>query len=297
MEFRQLRTFRAVAATRSITQAAASLSYAQSSVSVQIQALEKELGVPLIDHVGRTIQLTEAGERLLRYAERLIDLADEAQKVVSDVRACDGTLSIGAPETICTYRLPPVLREFRRRFPKVQLSFRPMLDVDLYAGVRAAALDIGFLLQEPVGSNGIRVETLIEEPLVVICAPGHVLAQKPHVRPADLEGETLLLTEVGCGYRHLFEQSISKGGVYAVIKLEFTSVEAIKACVGAGLGIGFLPQVAVDRELAEGSLCAVDWEKSFQVCTQLITHKDKWISPPMEEFIRLCRERLGESGE
>ena len=296
MELRQLRTFRAVATAASFTQAAVILNYAQSSVTAQIQALEQEMGVPLFDRLGRRVRLTEAGMRLLQYAGRILDLVDEAQASVSGSAPLEGVISIGAPETICTYRLPAVLRAFRDAYPQVRLSFRPMLDADLFHAVRSGAVDIGFLLQEPVKAEGLVVEGLILEPLLVLAGADHPLAREPAVGPADLSGQTLLLTENGCGYRHLFEQAVAQAGVYSVIKLEFNSVEAIKQCVAAGLGIAFLPRVAVSQELAQGRLCALPWGKSFQVTTQLIYNKEKWLSPALNGFLALSRSMLCRPG-
>jgi DNA-binding transcriptional LysR family regulator len=289
MELRQLKTFQITATSASFTQAAVVLGYAQSSVTVQIQSLEKELGVALFDRAGRSVRLTEAGEKLLVYTNRLLDLAAEAQAVVSDRGRLEGTLSIAAPETICTYRLPALIRRFRDTHPDVRVSFQPMLDRDIYFGVRNGVVDFGFLLQEPLQSDGLVVESLQEEPLLVIGAASAPQSALACVSPADLEGETLFLTENGCGYRHLFEREMAKAGVYSTIRLEFNSIEAIKQCVIAGLGFGFLPRVAVERELAQGQLCALRWARPFSVYTQLVYRKEKWLSTPMQDFIRLCQ--------
>jgi DNA-binding transcriptional LysR family regulator len=294
MELRQLKTFQMAATTLSFTQAAVLLDYVQSSVTAQIQALEEELGLPLFDRLGRRIQLTNAGQRLLWYADRLLNLAEEAQAVVSSQSRLDGTIAVGAPESICTYRLPAVLRQFRDCFPQVQLSFRPMLDSELYQQVRSGALDVAFLLQEPLQSSGLIVERLVAEPLVIISAADHSLARLPQVTPADLKGETIFLTENGCGYRHLFERALAREGIHTVIKLEFSSVEAIKQCVMAGLGIAFLPQVAVTEQIAQGKLVALNWVEPVQVYTQMAWHKDKWVSLILSEFLNLSRQILGQ---
>jgi DNA-binding transcriptional LysR family regulator len=294
MELRQLKTFQMAATTLSFTQAAVLLDYVQSSVTAQIQALEEELGVPLFNRLGRRIQLTDAGQRLLWYADRLLNLAEEAQAVVSSQNKLEGSIAVGAPESICTYRLPAVLRQFRDCYPQVQLSFRPMLDSELYQQVRTGALDVAFLLQEPLQSNGLRVERLVAEPLLVISAADHPLAQLPQVTPADLKGETILLTENGCGYRHLFERSLTREGMYAVVKLEFNSVEAIKQCVMAGLGIAFLPQIAVAEQIKQGKLAALNWAEPVQAYTQMVWHKDKWLSLILSEFLKMSRQALGQ---
>src|SRR5216117_1031860 len=115
MDLRHLTTFRTVANLMSFSRAATSLDYAQSTITLHIQSLEDELGVPLFNRIGKKIELTEAGHRLLRYSERLLDLAEETVAGVSGQDDVSGTLTVGAPETICTYRLPQVLRQFRQQ--------------------------------------------------------------------------------------------------------------------------------------------------------------------------------------
>ncbi|MEA4906502.1 MAG: LysR family transcriptional regulator [Anaerolineaceae bacterium] len=297
MELRQLKTFQVTASVASFTQAAVLLGYAQSSITAQIQALEKELGVALFDRVGRNVRLTDAGEKLLTYANRLLDLAAEAQAVVSENGRLEGSICIAAPETVCTYRLPAVLRHFRDSHPEIRLTFQPMLDKDIYHGVKNGLVDFGFLLQEPVRSEGLTTEILIDEPLLVFTSAADPLAASPRVRPEDLAGKTLLLTETGCGYRQLFEHAMTRAGIYSTVKLAFNSVEAIKQCVIAGLGIGFLPRVAIQRELDQGLLCPLAWETPFRTFTQLVYRKDKWLSPAMRQFARLSLDmlRTGES--
>jgi DNA-binding transcriptional LysR family regulator len=295
MELQQLRTFQVVARTLSFTQAAALLNYAQSSITAQIRALEKELGKPLFNRLGRKVQLTDAGKQMLWYADKLLKLAEEAQSVVSNDRRLAGAISIGAPETICTYHLPGILRTFRAKFPQVQLSYRPMLDADIYQQVRNGTIDVAFLLQEPLQSNGLIVERLRQESLLVLSAAGHPLSRLPHVGPADLKGETVLLTENGCGYRHLFERALVREGTYPQSTLEFNSVEAIKQCVIAGLGIAFLPQVAVAEEITRGTLAVLNWKEPFHAHTLMVWHKDTWLSLPLNEFLNLSRAMLCEN--
>ncbi len=293
MDLRQLETFRAVAATLSFTQAALNLSYAQSSVSAQIQALEKEFGAPLFNRVGKRVELTAAGERLLRYAGQMLEIAGEARAAVSGTDTPSGTLTITAPETICTYRLPPVLRQFRERYPLVQLVYRPIRSTNLQQVLLHADVDIVFWLSAPLQSASLVIEPLVEEPLLLIAAPDHRLASLPRVAPADLEDEPLLLTERGCNYRLLFERRLTEAGVIPSTSFEFDSVEAIKQCVIANVGLAVLPLVTVKNELADGRLVALPWQQpDFRVLTMVIHHRDKWVSPAMRAFLDLTCELL-----
>ena len=155
--------------------------------------------------------------------------------------------------------------------------------------------DVAFLLEEPLRATGLVVEPLLREPLLVLSSPEHPLTQCTRVTPTDLEGEPVLLTEVGCSYRNLFKRTLAKAGVYPTTNLEMSSVEAIKQCVMLGMGITVLPAVAVQAEVAQGRLVALPWsEPGFEVVTQLIWHREKWQSPALKAFLSLMREGLGD---
>lgn len=302
MELRQLATFREVARTLSFTRAADALNYAQSSVSAQIQELEEELDTLLFERLGRKIALADPGARLLQYADKILALADEARTVVANREEPVGALTITAPESLCTYRLPAVLSRFRRQFPRIEMIFRPMGNPDdwerqLAEGVADAAL----VLIEPSQRPSLRLTVLRSESICVVTYPEHPLAARGQVKLTDFRAETLLLTEAGCGYRALFERSLQKAGVRPGTILEFHSVEAIKACTMSGMGITVLPEAAVHAELAAGRLVTLPCtESALTLHTCLAWHKDKWLSPALQAFINvtqevLCEERLPNS--
>jgi DNA-binding transcriptional LysR family regulator len=293
MNLQQLATFRMIASTGSFSRAAAALDYAQSTVTVHIQALESDLGTPLFDRLGRHVELTDAGHRLLAYSERLLDLAEETRLAVRGEQEVSGTLTIGAPETVCTYRLPRILRRYRSSAPGVRLIFRPLALGNMVSGVKDGSVDVTFVLEQPVKSRGLIVEPIVREQLVVVAAVDHPLAQLDQVSPTDLDGELLLLTEQGCGYRMMFERILREAGVFPGSNLEFNSIEAIKQLVIADVGIAILPGVAVTKELADGELAALNWAgQELAVYTQMVWHQDKWISPAMQTFIDLVRSQF-----
>ena len=124
MDTRTLSTFRTAAHTLSFTKTAVSLGYAQSSVTAQMRILEETLGAPLFNRMGNRLELTAPGERFLAYAERILALSVEAMAAVQDEVGV-GTLRLTAPETVCTYLLPPVLRSFSEAYPQIRLEFQP----------------------------------------------------------------------------------------------------------------------------------------------------------------------------
>lgn len=299
MELRQLQTFREVTRTLSFTRTANTLNYAQSSVSAQIQALEEELNVTLFDRLGRGIVLTDAGQRLIPYVDKILALADEAQKVVTGDTEPSGVLTIGAPETICAYRLPTVVQAYRRRYPNVDIVFRPDLNSADWDGMlREGAVDAVLTLSRPYQSRAANVEHLRQEPIIVAAHAEHRLAQLTTIHTDELHTETLIHTEAGCQYRAAFERMLRNVGVTPANVLEFHSLEAIKQCALTGMGIAVIPQVVIQPELASGRLVALNVEGiEFNMITQLIWHKDKWISPALGAFLVMARAMLGEGGD
>ncbi|MBT2216293.1 LysR family transcriptional regulator [Virgibacillus dakarensis] len=291
MEIRQLITFRTVASTLNFTRAAEALNYVPSNVTMQIQALEEELDTQLIDRLGKQIVLTDAGKRFLLHAEKVLNSLDEAHLAMKENEELTGTLTISANEVLCSYRLPAVFRSFRSRYPGMRLIFRPFANQHLKQSLYEGRTDIVFMLEEPARSTNFIIEPLIEEPFLLLVAPDHPLAKRTNLRPEDFQGESFLLTEKGCTYRTLFDRSLEQQGVHeGITNLEFTSAEAIKQCAIAGIGIAFLPEIAVKAEQERGELVSLPWEMpNLQVATQMLYHKDKWLSPAIKAFIEITR--------
>jgi DNA-binding transcriptional LysR family regulator len=290
MELRQLNTFMVVAEVCGFTRAAEILGYAQSSVTAQIQALEEELGTPLFDRLGKKIVMTEAGQRLLPYAREMMKLHQTAIEEVHAYTHPTGVLTIGAPESLAAYRLPQVIREYRKLFPQVKIVLKPGLCWELPNQIRNGQIDVAFLLEPESPSPDLHKETLVIENMTLIGPPDHPLTRRARVEPNDLKEETILHTEQGCSYRDLFEQHLKQNGVHPVTSLEFWNIEAIKNCVMCGLGISFLPLITVADELRDGKIAALAWDDStYEIATQMIYHKGKWMSPALREFIALVR--------
>lgn len=289
MEIKQLITFSHAAENLNFTQTAKLLNFAQSSVTAQIKALEDEIGTPLFERLGKRLLLTEAGHQFKRYAEKMIRLSEEAIMAANGEEEPIGALIIGAQESQCTYRLPPILKEFKAAFPKVKLIFKPahsdeMARKQLMEGV----LDIAFIMDKVRPEGSLRVERLIKEELKLVVGPNH---PNSILSIEDLKNETLLLTETGCSYRMMLEDSLKSAGVYPLDKIEFVSIEAIKQCVIAGLGVALLPEMVVKKDIKEGRMREFRWKASVSpIFTQIAWHKDKWMTAPLEAFIRLTRK-------
>ncbi|WP_405854533.1 LysR family transcriptional regulator [Streptomyces sp. NBC_00090] len=291
MELRLLVTFEKVADVLSFTRAAADLGYAQSSVTGQIRSLESSLGVELFERLGSRIRLTEAGERLLPYARRMTELAEEARTAVASAAEPSGTIAVGTMESLTSYRLPPLLEYFHHRYPKVRLTLRPTLGDATRQALRQGTYDVGFLMEPDTEHEGLESEVLAPEPLVLVAGPGHPLAGRTGLTSADLAAARLVGTEPGCPYRDLFEEELRE---WAPPFMEFGTIEATKRGVASGLGVALLPRVAVAEELASGTLTALDWEAPFTLFTQLAWRRGKKLPAHVRLFVEQARRLVSE---
>ena len=291
MDIRQLKTFLTIAHMHSFTQAAQNLGYAQSTITSQIQLLEQELGVKLFDRLGHRITLTSAGNSLLPYAEQVVKLLEEAKQAVENTRELGGLLSIGSVESLCVERLPRILQEYQQRYPNVELSLKFGSTPDFLAALKENTIDIAFLLDKRLNEPDFITEIDQPEPFGVLVSPDHPLAGREDVYPEDLNGKAMILTEPECSYRHLFEAMMSDFGIKPQSTIETGNVQTIKQLVMSGMGVTLLPLIAVGQECREGRLVQLNWRgTAFELQTQVIRHKNKWISPPLKAFIALLHE-------
>ena len=293
MEVRQLQIFRALAEELNFTRTAEKVHTVQSNVTAQIKALEEELGSPLFDRLGRRVTLTDAGRNFLPFAEQALAAMEQGQRAVQTGAEPSGPLKVGIPESILTYRLPQVLRIYHRRFPHVELNFRPQSDDVLPVMLETGKLDMAVCMIDASPNPAIKSIRLRAERIFLLAHTSHPLAGQRTVKPADLAGQTLLLTEGGCGYRLKLDRVMAMQNIRPGNVTEFSSVEAIKQCVAAGMGLGLLPAIVVARELRQHQLKALHWAgPSLDIATHILWHKDKWVSPAMAAFIELVREKL-----
>lgn len=294
MEIRQLEIFRALAAELHFTRAAEQVHCAQSNVTSRIRALEDELRTPLFNRLGKRVTLTDSGKRIVPYVEKILSTLEEMRRVALPNLKPAGSLLIGSSESMLTYRLPKVLSRFRKLYPDVELSFRPYVHERLLQSIESGALDLAICMVDAIEDERLNSLRLRSEKLVFILGPTHPLSSKKKIQPQDLNAQTLLVTESGCGYRSQLDHLISRLNVQRTNTIEFSSVEAIKQCAALGMGVALLPEIVVADDLLRNRLKALQWkELQANISTYVVWHKDKWISPTLKAFIEalqlMCR--------
>jgi DNA-binding transcriptional LysR family regulator len=240
MDTRLLRTLRVLARTGSFTATAAELHVVQSTVTTQIRTLERHLGARLFDRLPTGARPTEAGERALAAAEEVLAAEQRLLDSVRGAPAVAGDVRLGAPESVCAYRLPTIIADLARRWPGVTVHLTPVGTRTALDGVHDGVLDLALVLEDDQPVTTLDALPVGIERIDLVAAPGH-----PDT------GRYFLLEE-GCSYTDRFVRDLA--GVHPT---RFGSIEAARSCVVAGLGLSVLPRVSVADQLATGTLRSV----------------------------------------
>jgi len=252
MDARHLETFHAVVRHGSLRATARALGCAQSTITVRIQELERELGARLFGRQGRRTVLTEAGhavfERSAQIADSINGLKDIAARFASGAA---GRVRVGVIEPTATHRLPAIVAPFYAERPTLQLTIEVGGTERLTSLVAEGELD--FCISSPPDiESALRFELLFEEPIALLLPRRHPLAAKRRLLAADLAGHTILLADRGCAYRRTVETALRDQGVTLPRVLEVSSARAMRELVMAGMGLGFFP--AKGGEVSNGKL-------------------------------------------
>jgi DNA-binding transcriptional LysR family regulator len=257
VDTRLLQTFRTLAETCSFTATARRLAFAQSTVSAQVQALEQELGARLFERLPEGAVLTPAGERLLPLAEGILALEARARDEVAERAEPAGAVRLVAPDSLCGHRVPDLAARLRDRYPGVRLEVSAAGTDAALRALAAGAADLAVVFEQAPGREGrTRAVRLGTEPLAVVCPPDHRLVGRS-AGWAELVEERYLLLEEGCGYSDAFARRLQVASAGRVSLSRFGSVDAVRNCVMAGLGLSVLPRVTVDADLRAGRLAVV----------------------------------------
>lgn len=287
MELRQLRIFEAVVSHRTVTDAAIALGMAPSSVSETIRALEKSLGVALFDRTARGMRLTGAGEHMVSWANLLLAQAEQARREVTGQLQ---VVRLGALETIAATEVPRVLGRLADRRPGARVDVRPSMSRDdLFADVIAGRLEAALVLDTgtAIGDLGfpappaplafLDVGTV---PLVLVAVPGHPLAARPGLAPADLPGQRLLVNTPGCSFSMAADKAIGVGPE----RIYTGAVPVMRAWAEQGLGISLLPEFAVSDALTAGTLARLDFPAP-ELSLRLTWHSDREDLPGLRDVL------------
>jgi DNA-binding transcriptional LysR family regulator len=256
---RHLRVFESVARFGSISRAAAELHLTQPAVSMQMKQLEEQIGLPLLEQVGKRLFLTEAGHELQRHAREIAERMGALNAAMDQFRGLERGLLRLAVVSTANYFLPQLIADFNRKHPGVRVSLQVANREFVLSALADNRTDLAITGQPP-DSLDLVAQNFMSNPLVVIAAPDHPLTGQASVPLARMVQETLVVREAGSGTRATMERHLSAQGVAYRAGCEFSTNEALKQAVRAGLGLGIVSLQTIELELRTGCLVVLPVE-------------------------------------
>lgn len=290
LTLRQLRVFEAVARHLNFSRAAESLYLSQPAVSMQIKQLEQNIGLPLLEQVGKRLHLTDAGRELLKYSRSILQQVQEMDALFGEMKGLEhGQLNIAVVST-ANYFMPQLLAKFIRRHPKINVSLSVANRDSVVRQLDENVADLAIMGQPPEGTDMLS-KAFMPNPMVVIAAPDHALAKLNKVQPRQLATETFLLREKGSGTRGVVERFFTSHKLPLPAHMEMDTNEAIKQSVSAHIGIGIISRDSIELELETGRLCVLD-AVGFPIVRNwhIVQRKNKRLSTAAQAFQRFLLE-------
>lgn len=288
MEHRNLISFNMVAETGSFSKAAKELGYAQSTITFQIKQLEEELGVLLFDRIGNHISITQAGSTLLDYSCKILSLESEVKSIITEDDTPSGTIRIASIDSLCANLLPTLIRNFSELYPAVTISASSVSKADVLNSIANGWADFGFYIDFDPPADDFNTIINIRNSLSFLCAPSNKVYRQESLTIRELAGIPMIVTEKNCTYRNLLQQIFAQNNTELSVYFESENTEVIKHFAEIGLGITFLPEIAVHEELKEQKLCRLPVDvKIPSTYINAIYHKNKWLTPAMREFCKV----------
>lgn len=300
MELRQLAMFLTIANCGTFSEAARRLYLSQPTLSVQTASLEKELGVELFERQGKKLALTPAGQILKRYAADILGLKERAlQEIAQYKNTVAGTIQLFASTVPADYILPPIISDFLQLYPEVYIELMRSDSSAVWNKVLAYEADFG-IVGTYQNLNSIECTPFYDDEIVIIAPATDKYTQWPPVIDfATLLDQPWVLREVGSGTQETFENALTKQGLSGDnlnVRTRLESMEAVKTAVLSGLGLSVASRLAIESELAAGTLLAfsvygLDLNRKFY----LIKQKQKVLSPAADAFFRfILTDQRGE---
>lgn len=294
MEIRTLLTFVRIAETGSFSRTAEQLGYSQSAVTMQIKQLEGELNTLLFERIGRHVRLTQAGNRLLPYALELLEVLHKAEGILQEPEEITGQLRIGTSESFVISVLPPVFAALQSACPHVEVSVQTALVRDLFQKLRQNEIDLLYFLDEKVYFPEWVKVLEYPESIHFVASARSGLAHQKNIPIERLLEEPLYLTEKGISYRYAMEQALAARGFELHPFLEIGNTDVITQFLLQNRGISFLPEYVVREHLESAELAVLETEcPKITLWSQLVYHKNKYVTPQMRVFIDSLTHHLG----
>jgi DNA-binding transcriptional LysR family regulator len=298
MADRRLQVFHTVARLLSFTKAAETLHMTQPAVTFQVRQLEEYFNTRLFDRTHNRISLTDAGNRVFEYADRIFDLYADMENSVREMTGeIRGALTIGASTTIAEYMLPALLGDFNTRFPEVTIHLRVSNSDGIVSMVENNTIDLG-VVEAPVGNKNLVVEICRLDHLVAIVPPNHDLAERESLHIDELLEYPFIVREEGSGTREVINEYLNQHCKTTLnISMELGSPEAVKGAVEAGMGVSVVSRATVQKELKLDTLRAISLIPTLERPFSFVHQKQKFRLRAMEELLDFARDYCEDHAE
>ena len=295
MEIRNLQTFLKVAVLQNITKASKELGYSQSNVSTQIQQLEKEVGAPLFNRMGRGVTLTQYGEELLPYASRIVSTSLQMESFLKSEEAMGGVVKVGIVESLFDMLSEDVFIRYHARFPRVKLELTVDATETLKEQLKCGRLDVACIIDAPLAKTDWQCQYRVEVPTVVVANPAHPLSKQESVAWQELENQEFVLMEGSAPYSMQFQQTLAEQGIAVQPFLKLQSADMACRLVEQGRYLSVLPLYAVRTAAESGAvrILPMQGERQLQF-VQIVLHENKVILPQLKgwmEEVKMVLER------
>jgi DNA-binding transcriptional LysR family regulator len=291
LNLRQLEVFHLVVKKGSCTKAAEELNVTQPAVTIQVKSLEKSLNLKLIQHFGEKIQLSEAGELLYQYAEKIFDLVSEADEKMRDFKKLmRGTLQIGTTKNYARYIMPSLLTTFQARFPDIRVILDEGNSEDMARSVLDMKNEMAFICQINIDRR-LKSIFFSSVEFVLVVSPQHRFSQRGSISFRELNGEPVILREKGSGSRAAILRRFDLYGIRPSVIIEVGSLDFIVGYVKQGKGISFMFEPDIKEELEKGLLKVIPIEEGDVVFfTDIVYHSEQPLSPPAQALLKIVEE-------
>ncbi|MBI4194463.1 MAG: LysR family transcriptional regulator [Betaproteobacteria bacterium] len=281
---RQLRIFECAARQLHFGRAARELHLTQPAVSLQMKQLEGLVGLPLFEQIGRCLHLTRAGEQILDYGRKALELQRQAEEAVNTLKGTGGGELRIAVLSTGKYLVPQLLAEFRRQHPAMRVTFAFNNREAVVREVSGNTVDLAIMGGAPQGIGALAIPFALH-PLAFVAAPQHPLATRRRMPLARLKNETFIIRERGSGTRSTMERLFAQHAFRPAETIEISSNETIKQAVMAGMGVSFLSLHTMGLELAAGKIAVLAVQGTPVMREWNVVHlKRKRLSPAATAF-------------
>jgi DNA-binding transcriptional LysR family regulator len=283
VDIQNIRAFLKVNETGSFSRAAEALFITQPAISKRIATLEQSLGTHLFDRIGKTVQLTEAGLALLPNYQRILEEIDESQRIISNLReTTSGHLKLATSHHIGLHRLPPVLRQFSRKYPEVALELQFMDSEQATQLVLQGEIELGIITLPSQPDKRLSLQKVWHDPMHCAVACDHPLAANKKITLKQLLSEPSILPSSGTYTRALINAALGITDETNIL-METNYLETIKAMVKTGLGWGVIPDSMLDDSLSTLPLKNIKMQRELGV----VLHKARTCSSPANALLKL----------